>query len=324
MSDSKTKHPDWVDPEEAKELRDKHYNATIIERIDVHENLARFRVRPDTPQAKFEPGQYVTLGLGNWEPRLADTEHESLDPKKFRKVVQRAYSISCPILHDDGSLAPVNDLDYLEFYITLVRQAGEPGQAPPALTPRLFLKNAGDRIKIGKKIVGHYTLGEVSPHETVLLLGTGTGEAPHNAMIAQLLSRGHQGRIACVTSVRFLGDIAYRDQHKQLMKQFKQYRYLPLTTREPENTDVSHSHYVGKQYIQELFVGGRLGNMISAEIDPSNTHVYLCGNPSMIGYVPPGAPEPTNPGMLTLLKNAGFHDVHENDGPGGIRFEKYW
>ena len=33
-----------MDPQQ---LREKHYNATILDRIDNHENLARFLIRPD-------------------------------------------------------------------------------------------------------------------------------------------------------------------------------------------------------------------------------------------------------------------------------------
>jgi len=52
--------------------------------------------------------------------------------------------------------------------------------------------------------------------------------------------------------------------------------------------------------------------------------VFLCGNPAMIGYVPPGADPPSTPGMLPLLRDAGFTDESDSSGPGTIRFEKYW
>src|SRR6056297_1493496 len=55
---------EMLDSEEVTRLREKHYNATIIQRIDVHSELARFRIRPDDPIVPFEAGQYVALGLG--------------------------------------------------------------------------------------------------------------------------------------------------------------------------------------------------------------------------------------------------------------------
>ncbi len=313
-----------LDAEEVRQLREKLYNATIIERIDVHPDLARFRIRPDAPIPPFLPGQYVAVGLGNWEPRLDGTQHEEVPEKKLRKVSRRAYSISCPMLNHEDELAPVNSIDYLEFYITLVRQADSPDKQPPVLTPRLFQLSAGDRIEVQKKIVGHYTLQGIGPDDTVLMLGTGTGEAPHNAMVTKLLSDQHSGKIVNVTSVRQSIDLAYAIEHKKLMSRFANYRYLPFTTRDPENLDPAHPGYVGKQYLQDLFRSGKLAEAAGDPFSPANTHIFLCGNPAMIGYVPPGADPPEKPGMLPLLREAGFSDEADREGAGCFRFEKYW
>ncbi|MCO8122403.1 ferredoxin--NADP reductase [Stieleria sp. TO1_6] len=306
------------------DLRHKHYNATVIQRIDCHENLARFCIRPDHGVPAFEPGQYVTLGLGLWEPRLAGTQPEVVPESKRTRVAKRAYSISCPLLDSDGRLAPIDSIDYLEFYITLVRAADSPEKAPPVLTPRLFCLREGDRIAVGKKIVGAYTLGNIDPDATVLMLGTGTGEAPHNAMTTSLLARGHRGRIVNACCVRYLGDLAYHPRHLSLMDQYSNYRYLPCTTREPANLDASLPGYVGKQYLQDLFTSGKLAEAADDPLSADNTHVFLCGNPSMIGYIPPGGQPPASPGMLPLLEAAGFRQSHDDEGPGRIQFEKYW
>lgn len=305
-------------------LRMRHYNATLVERIDCHENLARFRVRPDGGAPSFQPGQYVTLGLGMWEPRLEGTQEEVVPEKKLSRLAKRAYSISCPLLDTEGRIAPVDSIDYLEFYITLVRAAGSPGKSAPVLTPRIFCLAEGDRIAVGKKIVGTYTLGEIASDATVLMLGTGTGEAPHNAMTATLLSAGHTGRIVNACCGRYLGDLAYLAQHQLLMDQFSNYRYLPCTTREPINIDPDAPGYIGKQYLQKLFTSGQLAEAADDPLSPENTYVFLCGNPDMIGYVPPGGKPPATPGMLPLLEAAGFRQEHDSDGPGRIQFEKYW
>lgn len=305
-------------------LREEQYNATIIERIDIHSDLARFRIRPDTPITPFEPGQYVALGLGMWEPRLDGTQKDDVPEKKITKIGRRAYSISCPMLDQHGALAPCKTLDYLEFYITLVRQAGSPTQKPPLLTPRLFLKSAGDRMVAENRIVGNYTLGDIDPTHTVLLIGTGTGEAPHNAMLAELLYRGHTGNIIHATSVRSRRDLGYLAEHAKLSERFRNYRYIPLTTREPHNLDPQHPHYVGKQYLQQFYTSGELSRVTGDPLDPRSTHVYLCGNPAMIGYIRPGTEPPSQPGMLQLLLQAGFTDAPNHQGPGCVRFEKYW
>ena len=207
-------HRDELDAKDAAALRDKLYNATIIERIDVNPDLARFRVKPDIPIPEFEPGQYVALGL----VEIGNHVWKAHSKRKFQrndyKLTRRAYSISCPMLDQNGKLAPVNSIDYLEFYVTLVRHASSPNNNPPALTPRLFCLREGDRIEVQKKITGHYTLGDVKSEESVLMLGTGTGEAPHNAMVTSLLAGGHQGRIVSVTSVRHQKDLAYTREHQ--------------------------------------------------------------------------------------------------------------
>jgi len=313
---------DSLDAETCRSLRDNQYNATLIERIDIHDDLFRVRVRPDAGIRPFEPGQYVAVGLGNWEPRLKPSQEENLEPKKMTKVVRRAYSISCPMISADGELAPCDKLDYLEFYIALVRQASDPKGKPPALTPRLYGLNQGDRLVVESKITGHYTLAGIDSGDTILMLSTGTGEAPHNAMTAGLLHRGHHGRIINATTVRSHADLGYEREHRLLMERFPQYRYLAMTTRDPENLDPAHPRYVGKQYLQDMFTSGKLAELAGDPLDPANTHVFLCGNPAMIGLVKAGEPIPARPGMLPLLSAAGF--TNEVVGPGHVRFEKYW
>ncbi|QDS91325.1 Ferredoxin--NADP reductase [Roseimaritima multifibrata] len=312
------------DATEQVQLRAQHYNAEVIERIDCHENLARFRIRCDTPHAPFQPGQYVALGMGYWESRIQPSQSETVPPKRLRKLVRRAYSISCPMLDQQGNLAACDDVDYLEFYITLVREAGTADGKPPALTPRLFQLHAGDRLCVESKIVGHYVLGGVQPDDTLLLIATGTGEAPHNAMAARLLRDGHRGKIIMATTGRYLGDFAYREIHQKLMQQYPNFLSLNFTTREPANIDPDHPHYVGKQYIQDLYQSGELATICQTELTPATTHVFLCGNPAMIGYTPPGAPPLKAPGMLQILQDAGFVHNDEPAGVGHIRFEKYW
>ena len=88
----------------------------------------------------------------------------------------------------------------------------------PALTPRLFMLEEGDRINIGEKITGHYTLDPVKPGDTVVFLGTGTGEAPHNYMLWDLLRRGHTGKILLACCVRYRRDLGYLRHARPLMR----------------------------------------------------------------------------------------------------------
>ncbi|HTI51301.1 MAG TPA: hypothetical protein VL475_10130, partial [Planctomycetaceae bacterium] len=153
--------------DEISDLRHKHYNASVIAVRHVHDELMVIRVRPDGGTPEYQAGQYTTLGLGFWEPRVPDTQHEPLSDADHFKVVKRAYSISFPILDDAQRLLRRTDCDFLEFYVVLVRET--PG-TPPALTPRLFGLAPGDRLFVGPKITGHYTLAPVVQGQDIVFL----------------------------------------------------------------------------------------------------------------------------------------------------------
>jgi len=281
------------------------------------------RVRPDHRIPPFLAGQYTVLGLGYWEPRASDCQPEGDISQRLHKLIKRAYSISCPLLDDTGQLAGVNDQEFLEFYISLVRHA----QHPPALTPRIFVLEPGDRIFCGSHAVGHYTLEGVARDANVIFAATGTGEAPHNAMTAQLLKTGHGGQIANVTCVRWKKDLGYLTTQRLLERTFDNYRYVALTTREPENLDTSRPDYVGKRYLQEYFEAGIFSSETGLQLDPNNTHIFICGNPDMIGAPvrthDPARRYPQPKGMVETLENLGFR-VDLPHQRGNIHFEKYW
>jgi ferredoxin--NADP+ reductase len=309
-------------PEEIADARQRRYNGTVTWLKKPHPELMIMRVRPDFPRPPHRAGQYCSLGLGNWEPRFPGCQAENLKPGDESKLVRRAYSISSSILDDAGNLLHVDKTDFLEFYITLVREGSDPSK-PPALTPRLFLLREGDRLNIGEKITGHYTLEHVKPGDTVLFLGTGTGEAPHNYMTLELLRTGHSGKVLHACCVRLKNDLGYRAIHDQLVARYPNYLYLPLTTREPETVGQ-------KVYIQDLITSGQLEERLGEALDPSRTHVYLCGNPKMIG-VPvknreTGAreyPKPT--GVIEILEARGFQaDNATAKLKGNVHFEEYW
>jgi ferredoxin--NADP+ reductase len=308
-------------PEEIAAARQKRYTGTVVALRKAHTDLMIIRIKPDFPIPAHRAGQYCSLGLGNWEPRTPGCQAENLKPEDESKVVRRAYSISKSILMDDQSQLSELSKEYLEFYITLVREGSN--DKPPALTPRLFMLREGDRLSVGEKITGHYNLEVVKPDDTVLFLGTGTGEAPHNYMTWELLTNGHRGKILQACCVRMKRDLAYLASHQQVMAKYPAYQYLALTTREADT--ISH-----KIYIQDLITSGQLEQFLGAPLNPATTHVFLCGNPKMIG-VPEKNKEtgartyPTPTGVIEILEQRGF----QCDNPtaklkGNIHFEEYW
>jgi ferredoxin--NADP+ reductase len=307
-------------PAEIDELRQKRYNSTVAYLKKTHSDLLVMRVKPDFARPPHKPGQYCSLGLGYWEPRVEGCQAETLTPDEQKKIVRRAYSISNSILDDSGKLIDVAATDYLEFYIVLVRENAD-GRVP-ALTPRLFALKEGDRINIGEKITGAYTLDCVQPDDNVIFLGTGTGEAPHNYMAWELLRRCHKGKILSACCVRYSRDLGYLETQRLLMDRYSNYKYLPLTTRE--------ASVLKKVYIQDLISCGEMEEQLGDRLDPARTHVFLCGNPKMIG-VPvrdkatgvKTYPQPT--GVIEILEQCGFQaDVSSIKFKGNIHFEEYW
>jgi ferredoxin--NADP+ reductase len=301
------------------QLAEAAYNATITTFERLTRELWILRVSADSGPVSFVPGQYASLGLGFWEPRADDAVEPDLAARRT-KLVRRSYSISSPIFAGDPDdpatpLAGCTDQEELELYVVLVEPEGD---FVPGLTPRLALKDVGDRLFLGRKMAGRYTTAAVTdPDTTMVFLSTGTGEAPQNAMITELLRTGHRGPIVSVITARRQVDFAYLAKHRRLEARFPNYRYVALPTREPG---------VPKRYLQDVvredFTPGRLG----VELDPATAHVFLCGNPAMIG-LPTEVdgetvfPEPT--GVVQLLVERGFTlDLRKR--PGTIHVEEYW
>jgi len=128
----------------------------------------------------------------------------------------------------------------------------------------------------------------INPEATVLFLGTGTGEAPHNAMAIELLRKGHVGPIVAAVSVREWNDLGYLGKH--------------------------------------LLLEGLLGSEFGIELDPGSDHVFMCGNPAMIGLPEGSGAEAVYPkpeGVVEILERRGFKLDRRND-PGNIHYEEYW
>jgi ferredoxin/flavodoxin---NADP+ reductase len=299
---------------EIRELEKGHYNATITEFDTAHNELWRIRIKPDRETITHRAGQYCSVGLGYWEPRADDSSDPGIEKKQHR-LVRRSYSISSSIFDGNDYLVDHAEMDEIELYIVWVTP--DEGRTP-ALTPRLALKNPGDRLYLGPKVAGRYTINAIEdPSSSIVFCATGTGEAPHNAMVVELLRKGHYGPILSVVTVRYLTDLAYLDEHHRLEERFPNYQYLPVPTREPD---------VEKRYIQDLIEDGTLDESLGRAPEPEETHFFLCGNPNMIGlpeWTEYGPKFPTTVGVAQLLHDRGF--VLDRRGrPGNIHYEEYW
>lgn len=296
------------------ELRDEHYNATITYFEPTHSDLWVLRVKPDNGETSYVPGQYASLGLGYWEERIDDADDLEAE-KRWDKLIRRSYSISSRIFDDYGYLTDENGLDELEFYIVLVPPTSD---NTPALTPRLALKKIGDRIYLGPKVAGRYTLNSVQdPTAEIVFFSTGTGEAPHNGMVIDLLRKGHTGPIISAVTVRQNADLGYANKHRELETRYPNYHYVPMPTREKS---------VPKRYLQDLVRDNDFSEKLGVTLSPDTSHIFLCGNPAMIGLPQEvdGKQEfPETTGVVELLLQQGF-SLDRRNAPGNIHYEEYW
>ena len=221
---------------------DERYNASLVRRVDQHENLGYFWVKFDGEPTPFEPGQYMTIGV------FVDG-----------RIVQRPYSVaSAPV--DAG------DTGY-EMYLRLV-QGG-------TFTPVLWDLPVGHRMRmIGPK--GKFML-EPSDDRVHLFVSSGTGNAPFIAMMRQMLADGRPRKAVFLNGVSYARDLGYRDLVEG-WESSGEYpvRYIPTVSRpnDPANAD-----WAGRTGRVETIVGPIFDEL---GLRPDDTVAYLCGNPDMI------------------------------------------
>jgi ferredoxin--NADP+ reductase len=305
------------------------YNATVSSRVEVAPGLVIMRVVPDNLPFEFKAGQYVVLGLKASEPRLEEFEAEALavvsssveaphtgavaaavaeavgtpesraaveaqavavakaaeDPER---MIRRAYSIASESRADE----------YLEFYLTVV-MSGE-------LTPRLFKLKVKDRVYVGPKAVGVFTLAK-APGKHILMIGTGTGLAPYMSMLRSELECNGDRKFVVVHGARFSWDLGYRTELTGLARHCRNFCYIPVITRPQE--DVTWKGRSG--YLQNLIASGAIEEETGLALTPENFDIFLCGNPGMIETVISWAE------ARGFVKDRG-HDI------GTIHTEEYW
>jgi ferredoxin--NADP+ reductase len=146
-------------------------------------------------------------------------------------------------------------------------------------------------------------------------------------MLASLLAGGHSGRIIVASCVRYAADLAYLDVHRELERRYSNYRYLALATRERSGPNSESRRIICGRRLQDYLSSGSLSRDTGLSLNPKQTHVFLCGNPGMIGlpqHMPDGKwrfPEP--PGMVELLSARGF-SLDRSHVRGKIHVERYW
>ena len=279
------------------------YNATVIGRVEVAPGLVSMRIAPDKLPFEFKPGQYVVLGLRATEPRVEEADadgpsvvagEESAGTPESQSAVEAQATAAARAAADPDRMirrafcitSESRAGEYLEFYLTLIL-SGE-------LTPRLFNLKMGDRLHVGPKAEGVFTLDRAKGKH-ILMIGTGTGLAPYMSMLRNELAMRVDGRLGVralvqcngsrhfvmVHGARYSWDLGYRSELTGLARHCANFHYLPAITRPHEDTT-----WRGRSgYLQNLVASGAIEKEIGLAVTPENFDILLCGNPGMIETV---------------------------------------
>jgi ferredoxin--NADP+ reductase len=233
------------------------YNATLIKRYDLTDEMSVVQVRPDDGVPDFKPGQFVTVGL----PKDQEQATGSRETSAAQKLIRRAYSIAT---------SPVNR-DYLELFVMLVRGG--------RLTPRLWTVEEGGRLYLDPRPKGKFTLDSVPPGKDLVMVATGTGLSPYVSMWRTHKEDPPWRRMVVIHGVRKASDLAFRNELEHDARVYPHFNYLPIVSR-PEN---GWAGLTGR--VQQVLHKEHLEELMGVHLDPQQCHVFLCGNPDMINEV---------------------------------------
>ncbi len=237
---------------------------------------------------EFIPGQFAVLGLPGSTLRSKLSEPEPKPPRP-NELIRRAYSIA--------SSSRINE--YMDFYVGLVSSG--------SLTPRLFSLTVGDRIWLGPRVTGMFTLDQVVPGKNVVMIATGTGLAPYISMMTSELTCGSPRRYAVLHGAYHSWDLGYRSELLALQHLCKNFSYIATIDR-PEDEPVPWVGQMG--WVQDLWKNGVVAKVLGFQPTPADTDIFLCGNPAMIDE------------MVGILSKDGFYE-HSRKTPGQIHIERY-
>ena len=265
-------------------------NGIITQIIQVSPTMKVFRIAPDGwDLPDFKAGQFCALYLPGGTTRCEEATAE-FEEVADDKMIRKAYSIA----------SSSRTKEFLEFYITLVHSG--------ALTPRLFDRKIGDRIGVGTKFVGMFTIDQIPEERNIILVATGTGVAPYMSMLrSDALKR--KGKIAVIHGAANSWDLGYSSELDLLQSINPDFKYIPTITN-PEGEMTKWNGHV--DFIQDMWNNGIMEKTWGFRPMPENTDIFLCGNPRMISD------------MEEAMAVDGFSEWHKKKNPEGqIHAEKF-
>jgi len=207
--------------------------ADVVAVRALSEDIRELRLRPRGPYA-YHAGQFLQLRGGT--PALQDA------PRNY-------------------SLASVPGLDAdLLLHVARVPGGRVSGWVFDAARP-------GDAVVVSESR-GNCFHVPGSPARDLLLIGTGSGLAPLQAIARDALRQGHAGRVALFHGSRLARGLYLGDELAALGAAHGNFHFQPCVSDEPATAPI--------------FAGTPLDAALQAHPDLGGWTVYLCGNPAMV------------------------------------------
>lgn len=240
---------------------------------------------------KFTAGQFVRLGVKRENlAYFSDTDlTSSATTLANDETIFRAYSVVS---------SPYDE--FVEFFSVVIPDG--------AFTSLLQYLQVGDTLYLNPTPFGFLTLTRYQlplPND-LWLLATGTGLAPFLSILKTLEVWEQYQHIILVYSARTVAELAYVEEIGTLKATYGEaganFSFIPVVTRE-KATELT-------QRLPQLIATGELERVAQTTLNPTTSHVMLCGNPQMV--------EDTK----DALKAKGL--TMNRRGEGNIAVENYW
>lgn len=145
------------------------------------------------------------------------------------------------------------------------------------LTPRLSELGPGDSVWMSAQAGGIFTLDTIPSADTLWMLATGTALGVYLSILRTAEPWERFGRVVLVHGVRHAADLVYGETIAGIAAEHgESFVYVPAVSREQASDALP-----GR--ITDLIESGDLESRVGERIDPTSSHVMLCGNSAMIG-----------------------------------------
>lgn len=239
-----------------------------------------------------------TIGKRFWTPELVSLKFDAkIAPFKAGQFIRVGMDIQGERTGRPYSLVNAPNEHPYEIHFNIVKGG--------SLSPLLAKLNEGDKFWAYKMSLGFLVLDEVPDVPDLWLIATGTAISPFLSMIKTSSVWRRFDNIVLVHGVRTADELSYNETiTRALGKHPGQFHFIPVVSREVVPGTI-HGRIPAS--INDL----QLERHAGLSLDPTRSHVMLCGNSGMISAA------------TTTLAERGMKPHRRHD-PGHISTEKYF